>query len=100
MSFFKSNNNQNKYYVYLLVNKSNLDSNENNSITTKNFTTFIMYKLNKRMIMLLNENDKWVEAEPEDQKEIATAKETKEYLSMKPEDYNKIVGYPSLSILS
>jgi hypothetical protein len=35
MSFFKSNNNQNKYYVYLLVNKSNLDSNENNSITTK-----------------------------------------------------------------
>ena len=64
-----------------------------NSILTSNYTVFIMFKLNKRMIMILNENNKWVEAEPEDQKEIASSKETKEYLSMKIENYNKIVGF-------
>jgi hypothetical protein len=66
---------------------------DTNSIATKSFTVFIMYKLNKRMIMILNDKNKWVEAEPEDQREIAASKETKEYLSMKLEDYNKIVGF-------
>ena len=66
---------------------------EMNSITTRNFTAFIMYKLNKRMIMILNKSNKWVEAEPEDQREIASSKEAKEYLTMKPEDYNRIVGF-------
>ena len=64
-----------------------------NSITTKKFTVFIMYKLNKRMIMILNENNKWVLAEPEDQREIAATKEAKEYLSFNIEKYNKIVGF-------
>ena len=45
---------------------------EINSIKTKNFTAFIMYKLNKRMIMILNENNKWIESEPEEQREIAS----------------------------
>jgi hypothetical protein len=66
---------------------------ELNSIKTKNFTAFIMYKLNKRMIMILNKNNKWIESEPEDQREIASSKETKEILTMKPEDYNRIVGF-------
>jgi hypothetical protein len=66
---------------------------EMNSIATKNFTVYIMYKLNKRMIMILNAKNKWVEAEPEDQREIASSKETKEYLLFKPEDYNKIIGF-------
>jgi hypothetical protein len=66
---------------------------ERNSISTKNFTVFIMFKLNKRMIMILNDKNKWVLAEPEDQKEIASSKETKEYLSMKLDEYNKIVGF-------
>ena len=66
---------------------------EINSVATKNFTAFIMYKLNKRMIMILNEKNKWIEAGPEDQREIASSKETKEYLMMKPEDYNKIIGF-------
>lgn len=66
---------------------------ETNSITTPNFTIFIMYNLNKRMIMILNENNKWVEAEPEDQREIATTKEVKEILNMKPDEYNKIIGF-------
>jgi hypothetical protein len=66
---------------------------EVNSIKTKNFTAFIMYKLNKRMIMILNKNNKWIEAEPEDQREIAASPQTKEILMMKPSDYNKIVGF-------
>jgi hypothetical protein len=66
---------------------------EQNIIKTKNFTAFIMYKLNKRMIMILNKSNKWVEAEPEDQREIASSKETKEFLTLKPEDYNRIVGF-------
>jgi hypothetical protein len=66
---------------------------ELNSIKTKNFTVFIMYKLNKRMIMILNRSNKWVEAEPEDQREIADSNATKDYLKMKPDDYNKIIGF-------
>ena len=66
---------------------------EINSIATKNFTVFIMYKLNKQLIMILNEQNKWIEAEPEDKREIASSKETKEYLTMKSEEYNKIVGF-------
>ena len=66
---------------------------EMNSIATKNFVAFVMYKLNKRMIMILNNKNKWVEAEPEDQREIAASKEAKEYLTLKPEEYNRIVGF-------
>ena len=87
-------------YLYSLetINKSTFewfakDYFEQNIIKTKNFTAFIMYKLNKRMIMILNKTNKWVEAEPEDQREIASSKETKEFLIMKPEDYNRIVGF-------
>jgi hypothetical protein len=63
-----------------------------NSIVTKNFNAFIMYNLNKRMIMILDK-DKWVEAEPEDQREIASSKEAKEYLTLNISDYNKIIGF-------
>jgi len=66
---------------------------ETNTIATKNFSVYIMYKLNKRKIMILNSNNKWSEAEPEDQREIASSKETKEYLTMNIEDYNKIIGF-------
>ena len=66
---------------------------DDNSITTNNFTAFIMYKLNKRMIMILNKSNKWIEAEPEDQREIASSKEAKEFLTMKTEDYNRIIGF-------
>jgi hypothetical protein len=65
---------------------------ENNTITTKNFTVFITYKLNKRMIMILEDN-KWIEASPEDQREIAASPETKQFLAFDKNDYNKIVGF-------
>jgi hypothetical protein len=63
------------------------------SINTKNFTALIMYKLGKRMIMILNESNKWVEAEPEDQREIATSKSAKDILTFNIADYNKIIGF-------
>ena len=43
--------------------------------------------------MILNRSNKWVEAEPEDQREIADSNATKDYLKMKPDDYNKIIGF-------
>ena len=41
----------------------------------------------------MNANNKWVEAEPEDQREIASSKEAKEYLTMNIHEYNKIIGF-------
>jgi hypothetical protein len=66
---------------------------ERNSILTNNYNVFIMYKLNKRMIMILNKNNKWVEAEPEEQREIAMSKEAKDYLTFDMKQYNKIIGF-------
>ena len=66
---------------------------EKNTITTRNYSAFITYKLNKRMIMILNENNKWVEASPEETREIASSKETKEFLEFDSNDYNIIVGF-------
>jgi len=66
---------------------------EINSITTNNFTAFIGYNLDKRMVMILNENNRWVKASPEEQREIASSKETKDFLAFNPSDYNRIVGF-------
>ena len=66
---------------------------ETNSIEADNFRVFIMYKLQKRMIMILNEANTWVEAEPEDQREVAASKTTKDFLAFRPDEYNKIVGF-------
>jgi hypothetical protein len=52
-----------------------------------------MYKLNKRMIMILNDNNQWVEAEPEDEREIATSKAAKEILTFINSESNKIIGF-------
>jgi hypothetical protein len=66
---------------------------ENNSIIGKKFTAFIMYNLNKRVILILNANNKWIPAEPEDQREIASSKEAKDLLVFNKDDYNKFVGF-------
>jgi hypothetical protein len=52
-----------------------------------------MYKLGKRMIMILDENNQWIEAEPEDQREIALTKTVKDLLTFNANDYNKIIGF-------
>jgi superfamily II DNA or RNA helicase len=87
-------------YIYSLdsISKDSLERNiknyfEQNSITTKDFTAFITYNLNKRMIMILDNKNKWIAARSEDQREIAAAPETKEFLAFNPSDYNTIVGF-------
>jgi hypothetical protein len=64
-----------------------------NSITTKNFTAFVMYNFGKRMIMILNENNQWTPAEPEDQREIAASKAAKDMLTFAASEYNRIIGF-------
>jgi hypothetical protein len=66
---------------------------ERNSIKTSNIEAIILYKLNKRMIMILDETGKWIEATPEDQREIANTKEAKNMLTFNVNDYNKLVGF-------
>ena len=66
---------------------------EANTITTDDkLTVFIGYKLNKRMIMILEDN-KWVEAGSEDQRDIAKSSITKDFLAFNKSDCNKIVGF-------
>jgi superfamily II DNA or RNA helicase len=67
---------------------------ERKSIITKKFSALILYNLNKRKIMILdNEKNKWIEAGPEDQREIAETGEVRELLNFKISDYNVIVGF-------
>lgn len=65
---------------------------EKNSIRTENFQAFILYNLNKRMIMI-NDNNKWVEAGPEDQREIAMSENAREELTIDKSRFNKLVGF-------
>ena len=87
-------------YIYSLTNiKKNTfewfikEYFEKNSITTKNFTVIILYKLNKRIILILNEDNKWIEAGPEDERELAESQQAKKILIFNKEKYNKIVGF-------
>jgi hypothetical protein len=67
---------------------------ERKSVSTKNFSAIILYNLNKRKIMIFNNNiKKWIEAEPEDQREIAETEEVRKMLDFKVTDYNNIVGF-------
>ena len=66
---------------------------EKNTISTKKYIVYICYKLNKRMIMILNDKNKWVEASPEEQREIASSKSVQDFLGFNKEKYNNIVGF-------
>ena len=66
---------------------------EEKSIVTDNFTAFVLYDLNKMKIMILNENNKWVEAEPEDKRELLASPEGKKSLTFNDKQYNKNVGF-------
>jgi len=86
-------------YIYSLteLNKSSLtfmikEYFERKGVTTKHFNAIIMYNLNKIKIMILK-NNKWIEAEPEDQKEIAETREVMDILNLKVNDYNQIIGF-------
>jgi hypothetical protein len=66
---------------------------EKNSIKTQNFQSIILYNLNKRNILILNERNKWVEAGPEDQREIAMSEEAKQELVFDKAKFNRVVGF-------
>ena len=67
------------------------------SIKTEHFQAIILYNLSKRSIMILNKDNKWVEAGPEDQREIAMSDEAKKDLVFDKDllkaKYNKVVGF-------
>ena len=64
------------------------------SIKLKNKNdAIILYDLDKMKIMLLNNNNIWIEAEPEDKREFEETKEVKELLNFKISDYNNIIGF-------
>jgi hypothetical protein len=68
---------------------------EKNSITTKDFTAFITYKLDKRVILVFEDN-KWIDitsSKTVDQREVASSSETKKFLAFDKSDYNTIVGF-------
>ena len=66
---------------------------ERKSIVSKNINAMILYNLNKNKIMILNNDNVWIEAEPEDQKELAESKEIRNILDFKLSDYNTIIGF-------
>jgi hypothetical protein len=66
---------------------------EKNIIVTKNFKAIIFYNLNKRIILILNDKNKWIVAEPEDERDLANSAESKKKLKFSIEEYNNIIGF-------
>jgi len=64
-----------------------------NSIVTKTITAIILYDVTKRKIMILNKQNKWIEAEPEDERELAESKEAKQYLNIDKSTFNTNIGF-------
>ena len=87
-------------YVYSL---DNLEKNtfefvakeyfDRNTITTKDLNGYVMHNLNKTIIMILNEDNKWVIAEHEDQRTLGMSKEANRFLSFNSKEYNRLVGF-------
>jgi hypothetical protein len=87
-------------YLYALkdINKNSfiwylMEYFKRKTIVTKKFKCIIMYNLSKFKLMILNENNKWIESEPEDQREIASSKEVKELFTFIPSEYNRFIGF-------
>jgi hypothetical protein len=61
-------------------------------LKTGNITAIILYDMDKRKILKLDEKkNKWVDAEPEDVKDLSGA--IKESFSIKTSDFNNLVGF-------
>jgi hypothetical protein len=57
------------------------------------FKCIIMYKLNKFKIMILNQENIWIESNVEDQREIASNKEIQDIFTFQQKDYNRYIGF-------
>ena len=60
---------------------------------SKKFKCIILYHLNKFKIMILNEENEWIEATHEDQREIAFNKEIQDIFTFNSKDYNRYIGF-------
>ena len=64
-----------------------------NSIVSKKIHAIVLFNMGKRMIMKLDKTNKWVEAEPEDWREIAMSKSAKEMLTFDKDKYSNVIGF-------
>jgi hypothetical protein len=66
---------------------------ETKVISSGQFKCIILQDLNKSKLMILNEENQWTLAEPEDQREIASDKKVKEIFSFDVKDFNQYIGF-------
>ena len=62
-------------------------------VSKRTYIVMIMYKLNEEKIMVLDETNKWVEAEPVQKQRFATSKEFQELTDFDVDNYNRIIGF-------
>lgn len=66
---------------------------ETKVISSGQFKCIILQDLNKSKLMILNEENQWTLAEPEDQREITSDKKVKELFIFDIKDYNQYIGF-------
>ena len=66
---------------------------ERKSIKVNKYNAIILYDINVMKVMILNDDNIWIESEPEDQRELEKTKEVKDLLDFKISDYNTIIGF-------
>ena len=66
---------------------------DKNSIVTKQMTGFVLYNLNKIQVAILNKNNIWTIAEPEDEREIMESGKAEQMLNINKANYNRIIGF-------
>lgn len=66
---------------------------EENLIVTKELTAILFYEGTNKKIMLLNDKEEWVDAEPEDIRDIEKTDKIKKLINLTKKDFSAIVGY-------
>ena len=69
---------------------------EKNSIKTNSINYYILYDNNKKKVLYLDKDRKWIEAEPEDIRELEESDEFQNYISFEKNNLNTILGFIGL----
>lgn len=69
---------------------------EKNSIKANERIYYVLYENNKKKIIYLNNESKWIESEPEDIRELEESSTFKEYLLNAKSNLNNIIGFIGL----
>ena len=88
-------------YLYVLKDEALANPMENkikeyfegNLIITKELTAILFYEVNNKKIMILNDKQLWVDAEPEDIRDIENTDKIKQLLNLTKKDFSAMVGY-------